>query len=79
MDPYFGLVEELSLPNKDKKKVKSERTPQKKNAKLLDFILKNGKYKELMTALTNTNQTHIVNVLNSNGGGFLQQYKDKYK
>jgi len=67
MDPYFGLVEALSLPSKYKKKVKSEHTPQKKNAKLLDFILKNEKYKELITALTSMNQTHIVNFLNANG------------
>ena len=75
MDPCFGLIEELSLPNKDNKKVKAERTLQKKNAKLLDYILKHGKFKELITALRNTNQSHIVNYLNSNGGEFLQQYK----
>lgn len=73
MDPCFGLTEELSLPNKDNRKVKAERTPQKKNARLLDFILKNGKFKELTAALRNTNQSHIANFLNANGGEFLQE------
>lgn len=67
MDPYFGLVEELSLSAKDSRKVKNERTLQKKNGKLLDFILKHEKYRELLAALTKTNQTHIVNFLNANG------------
>lgn len=75
MDPSCGLLKELSLPNRDNKSVSNERVPQKKNAMLLDFVLKNGKHKELITALKNTNQMHIANLLISNGGEFLQQYK----
>lgn len=71
MDPCFGLVEELSLPDKDSKEIRSENTPQQKNSVILDFILENEKYKELITALKNTNQMHIVNLLNANGGEFL--------
>lgn len=67
MDPFSGLLEELTLPRKDAKKVDSEHTLQKKNAKLLDYITKNDKDKDLIRALKNTKQSHIVNVINSNG------------
>jgi hypothetical protein len=67
MDPFNGLLEELSLPRKDVKRVDSEHTLQKKNAKLLDYITKNDKDKELIRALKDTKQSHIVNFLNSNG------------
>lgn len=77
MDPVCGLLEELSLQRKDAKKVESEHTTQKKNAKLLDFISKSDKYEELIRALKNTKQSHIVNVLLANGGECLLHHKDK--
>jgi hypothetical protein len=53
-----------------------EKTPYNKNDKFLDFLLYryDGDYSEVLEALSDTGQQHVVNLIISAGGMFLGRY-----
>lgn len=71
IDPDFGLLDKLlkcaALSRKDLSKVKAKSTFQERNAELLDHIAKQHKCTELIAALQETRQGHIVKYLEENG------------
>ena len=72
MDPDFGLLEKLlsnkTLSRKQFSEVKDRSPFYKRNAQLLDFILEKRQGDRLIEALRDTEQIHIANYLNWNGG-----------
>src|SRR6218665_3727677 len=76
IDPEFGLLDKLLankiLTREDVQKIKLNiNTTCEKNRILLDIILKNKKANELVSALTDIGQFHLVNYLNADGGKTL--------
>ena len=73
IDPEFGLLDKLlasgALRREELQKIKlSSNTTWDKNRILLDFILKNKKANEFISALRDSGQNHLVNYLNADGG-----------
>ena len=74
MDPDFGLLDKL-LGNKTLSKLEYDKIKghhlslsSERNARLLDYISQMKKYDNLIGALMDTRQIHLVNYLTSNGG-----------
>lgn len=69
MDPDHGLLNKLktNLSFEKIEDVKSKKTLTKRNAKLLSYILNDGRFRELIEALRETDQSHIANYLESSG------------
>lgn len=79
IDPEFGLLDTLLanriLTRADVHKIKlRDNTIEDKNRVLLDFVLKNMKAKELISALTDSGQIHLANYLNADGGKELIRF-----
>ena len=73
IDPEFGLLDKLlsnmTLTRESVHKIKlRDNTAEDKNRILLDVILKNKKANELISALRDSGQIHLVNYLNADGG-----------
>ena len=73
IDPDFGLLDKLfarrALTKEAVHKIKlKDNTTEDKNRILLDFILKNKKANDLISALKDSGQNHLVNYLNADGG-----------
>lgn len=72
IDSEFGLLEKLlssgALTITEVENVKSEATLFWKNEFLLNYIFAKNKHQDLMTALSNCNQDHVVNWVRGNGG-----------
>lgn len=72
VDPDFGLLDKLLahgiLSRKETSEVKANSPVYKRNAQLLDYILKKHKGDRLFEALRETEQLHIINYLNGDGG-----------
>jgi|SRR6218665_2303342 len=72
MDPDSGLLDKLladkSLSKIDYDDVKDHHPFYRRNARLLDYISQKKKYDNLIDALRDTRQTHLVNYLIGNGG-----------
>ena len=79
IDPDFGLLDKLlasrTLTREDAQKIKLNiNTTCEKNRILLDLILNNRKANELVSALRDNGQTHLVNYLNADGGKKLMPH-----
>ena len=79
IDPEFGLLDKLlasgALGREAFQEIKlNNNTACKKSRILLDFILNNKKANELVSALMDSGQTHLVNYLNTDGGKKLIQH-----
>src|SRR6218665_1025794 len=72
MDPDFGLLDKLlgdkTLSKKEYDNIKGHHLFYERNARLLDYISQKNKYDNLLGALSDTHQTHLVNYLMGNGG-----------
>jgi len=73
IDPDFGLLDKLlaneTLTREAVHRIKlKDNTTEDKNRILLDFIMKNKKAHEFVSALTDSGQTHLVNYLKTDGG-----------
>ena len=72
MEPDFGLLDIMlaygTIDWGDKEEVESQNSSRERNSKLLDYILERDQCDGLITALTDSDQTHIANYLTSNGG-----------
>lgn len=72
LDPDFGLLDKLleigTLSFREIVDIKSKDTFYKRNSELLDLICKKKKSDCLVNALTDTNQSHVVNYLIGDGG-----------
>lgn len=75
MDPDSGLLDALlankTLSREEISEVKDKRSSYKRNSQLLDYIFKKNQYNGLIAALQDSEQKHIVNYLNANGGECL--------
>ncbi len=79
IDPDFGLLDKLLasmiLTREAVHEIKlRDNTTEKKNRILLDYILENKKANELVSALRDSGQIHLVNYLNADGGKKLISY-----
>src|SRR6218665_1866075 len=84
MDPDSGLLDKLladkSLSKIDYDDVKDHHPFYRRNARLLDYISQKENYDNLIDALRDTRQTHLVNYLIENGGGtVITQTNCSYK
>lgn len=72
IDPDHGLLDALltsgTLSRKEILEIKDKSPFHKRNSLLLDYILKKGQGDCLIAALRDTEQIHIANYLNANGG-----------
>src|SRR6218665_1933464 len=72
MDPDYGLLDQLleigALSRREVHEVKSERTFERRNTQIIEYVSKNKCLEKLILTLRNTNQTHITNYLTSDGG-----------
>jgi len=72
MDPDSGLLDKLlanrTLSRIEYSNIKGHQSFCERNARLLDYICQTEKYDNLIGALRDTRQTHLVNYLNGNGG-----------
>ncbi len=70
MESEYGLLDKLrkSLTPMQIADVKSKTTTFEKNRSLLELIFENNKHQDLIRALTETHQTHLVNWVRGNGG-----------
>lgn len=72
MDPDFGLLDKLlelhALTFPEIRRIKSERSISDRNNKLLELIFNGMKHQTLLTALTETGQKHLYNLVRGNGG-----------
>src|SRR5688572_3314911 len=72
MDPDFGLLDNLlqlrALTYQETGRIKSEKSIFDRNDKLLELIFKKMKHQALMTALTETGQKHLFNLVTGNEG-----------
>lgn len=70
MQSEFGLLSKLLssrvLTVTDQQANEAENTAIGRNQKLLDIIFERGKYHEVIDALQNSGQTHVVNWINGN-------------
>src|SRR6218665_3299541 len=75
MDPDFGLLDKLlhlrALTFSQIGRIKCEKSIFDRNEKLLDLIFKERKHQALLTALTDTGQKHLSNLVKGNGGTCL--------
>lgn len=76
IDPDFGLLDNLLasgvLTRAELQKIKLNiNTTCDKNRILLDFVLKNKKANELVSALRDCGHIHLINYLNADGGKTL--------
>src|SRR6218665_3020256 len=78
MDPDFGLLGKLrareALSGEEIDEIRVERPYRRRNLKIIEYILLKNKFRVLIDALKDANQTHLANYLISNGGecSFLQ-------
>ena len=72
IEPDFGLLDQLLsldvLTRRQLAEVCSERTVYKRNDALLDLLVSEDKCDKLLTALRQTEQQHVVNYIEQNGG-----------
>lgn len=72
LEPNFELLPKLvsssALTHDENEDVEAERTTSRKIKALLEIIFENGKQEELMTALRDSDQIHVVNWIEGNGG-----------
>lgn len=72
MDPDFGLLDIIlakgTLSHKEMLEVKDKSPFYRRNSQLLDFILKKHQGDHLIAGLRYSEQLHLVNYLNANGG-----------
>lgn len=75
--PGFGLTDKLfacNVLNADEKSlIDTTETTFDQNRMLLDFILKSGKCNEFVQALRDSDQTHVANWIEGNGGRLTLQ------
>lgn len=62
------LVSSGALTHDENEEIEAERTTSRKNKALLDIIFENGKQQEFITALRDSDQIHVVNWIEGNGG-----------
>ena len=72
MDPDYGLLDQLleigALSRREVHEVKSERTFERRNTQIIEYVSANKCFEKLIRTLRNTNQKHIANYLTSDGG-----------
>lgn len=72
IDSDFGLLDKLlqtgTLSWREIADIKAKDTFYRRNYELLDLISEKNKYDCLISALIDTNQLHVVNYLNGDGG-----------
>ena len=72
MEPDFGLLDTMlangTIDWGDKEEVENQISSRERNSKLLHYILDRDQCVGLITALTDSDQMHIVNYLTENGG-----------
>ena len=73
IDPDFGLLDKLlasgTLTREAVHKIKlNYNAAEDKNRRLLDLVVENKKANELLSALRDSGQNHLVNYLNADGG-----------
>jgi len=72
IEPDFGLIDELLIrevvTSREMADVRSERTVYRRTEALLDLISTEDKCVDLLNALQNTGQQHVVNFITQNGG-----------
>ena len=78
MESEFGLLDKLrkskSLTAMEIAEIKSKPTIFEKNRRLLELIFQHNKHQDLIRALTETRQTHLVNWVQGNGGLYALCY-----
>jgi len=72
IEPDFGLLDQLLslevLTRRQLAEVRSERTVYKRNDALLDLLVSEDQCDKFFSALQQTNQQHVVNMITENGG-----------
>jgi len=72
MDPDYGLLDQLleigALSRREVHEVKSEKTFERRNTQIIEYVSANKCFGKLIRTLRNTNQKHIANYLTSDGG-----------
>lgn len=75
MDSEFGLLDKLlkskSLTRSEIAKINAEATMSSRNEILLNHIFQKGKEQDLIAALLESGQKHVVNWIRGNGGKFF--------
>jgi len=72
IEPDFGLLDQLLslevLTRRQLAEVRSERTVYKRNDALLDLLVSEDQCDKFVTALQQSSQQHVVNMITENGG-----------
>ena len=72
IQPNFGLIDKLlsrgMLTDRQLVDVRNEKTVNMQNIALLDLLTSDDRYDEFLTALLLTDQQHVINFIQQDGG-----------
>jgi len=83
IEPDFGLLDELLrldvLSRRQCSEVHSERTVYERNDALLDLLTSEEQCDKFLQALRRTDQQHVVNFIEQNGGQTLKSTRNRVR